>query len=1088
LTNLTNLTTLRLRNNRITQLPDWLDNLTNLTNLWLDNNQITHISSRLSEVATLSLNVNLLTELPGWIGDLAQLTSLRVGQNQLTYAPDWLSKLTDLVDLDLSGSHLAEVPSWLTSLTKLTNLHLDYNQFTHLPDSIGNLTNLTNLQLSNNQLTHLPDSIGNLTNLTNLQLSNNQLTHLPDSIGNLTKMRHIWLGYNKLSRLPDAIRNFADLSLLWLDEGQISDLPDWLGELTNLTTLWLANNQISQIPDSLSNLSALGYIDLSGNKITTLPDWLGELTNLTTLWLANNQISQIPDSLSNLHNLSDLNIEQNQLSHLPISMAKMASLQNLAVAENPLISPPPEIAAGGSDSILAFLAARERGSSAQWVSKLLVVGEGGVGKTSLVKALTNKDHDAGEPTTHGITVSNLKLPHPNTPDAQMQLNLWDFGGQQIYHATHQFFMSNRALFLLLWNSRLGWEQGKLQYWLDMITARAPESPIILVATHIHGRPVDLPLQELRDNHPMIRGSFSIDNETREGLEGLSKFISREAALLPLMGAEWPSDWLTATNAIRSTKEPYTTPQQLWQMLNDSGVADTPQQKYIATALHQLGDILYYHDDVELSQTVILKPSWVNEYISKVLDSSVVAGAHGILTRGHLDELWSDLNRGLRDHFLGMMDKFDLSYRIEGGRKGEISLVVERLQWDPPDFKTQWDTGYSTDNVHEIRVLYRLNTSPPGIPTWFIARSHRFSTGIHWRTGALLRSSDGKNLALVRADRHRNVVELSVRGPSPAAFFSVLDDGLNLTLERYPGLEILRQVPCPCGSENNDSGCAELFDYDDLQARLERNPPRDDIECRKSGTFVSVTRLLHGIAPTDRDATRANIEKLMRTMTSIVETVDKVDQNVNRVHDKIDYYGGYAQHMFLRLQHLAQLQQETRCPSVIAIVPLDGKRIASTPYEVRLYCEEPGAWHRLPESNGCYGIKQPNEWFQKLGPYLQFMITAFKHAAPLAGPILGIAVDQLDSQLKADCDLMKELANQVPAELAYKGELSSDQAQSDAASARATNDADFRALEAMLVKLDPERRWGGLSRFTTPEGLTLYLCDEHLASYKSPRQI
>lgn len=112
------------------------------------------------------------------------------------------------------------------------------------------------------------------------------------------------------------------------------------------------------------------------------------------------------------------------------------------------------------------------------------------------------------------------------------------------------------------------------------------------------------------------------------------------------------------------------------------------------------------------------------------------------------------------------------------------------------------------------MLYRLHTMPPGIPTWFIARSHRFSKKVHWRTGALLGHGDGQHRALVRADSHRETVELAVRGPMPAAFFSVLDDGLNLTLERFPGPRITRQLPCRCGP-----GCAELFDYEDLRSRL-----------------------------------------------------------------------------------------------------------------------------------------------------------------------------------------------------------------------------------------------------------------------------
>ena len=35
---------------------------------------------------------------------------------------------------------------------------------------------------------------------------------------------------------------------------------------------------------------------------------------------------------------------------------------------------------------------------------------------------------------------------------------------------------------------------------------------------------------------------------------------------------------------------------------------------------------------------------------------------------------------------------------------------------------------------------------------------------------------------------------------------------------------------------------------------------------------------------------------------------------------------------------------------------------------------------------------------------------------------------------------------------------------------------------MLGELDSTSVWGGLARHTTPEGLTLYLCREHLAAY------
>src|SRR5215472_4929508 len=65
------------------------------------------------------------------------------------------------------------------------------------------------------------------------------------------------------------------------------------------------------------------------------------------------------------------------------------------------------------------------------------------------------------------------------------------GGQQIYHATHQFFLTKRSLYMVVWNARLGVQQGRLDYWLETIKAHAPDAPVLLVATHVDERTPDL---------------------------------------------------------------------------------------------------------------------------------------------------------------------------------------------------------------------------------------------------------------------------------------------------------------------------------------------------------------------------------------------------------------------------------------------------------------------------------------------------------------------------------------------------------------------------------------------------------------------
>jgi hypothetical protein len=111
------------------------------------------------------------------------------------------------------------------------------------------------------------------------------------------------------------------------------------------------------------------------------------------------------------------------------------------------------------------------------------------------------------------------------------------------------------------------------------------------------------------------------------------------------------------------------------------------------------------------------------------------------------------------------------------------------------------------------------------------------------------------------------------------------------------------------------------------------------------------------------------------------------------------------------------------------------------------------------------------------------LTVLKHAAPLAGPILGMTVAHVSERLKAEVDAMTELVNQIPELTRPPDLLGQDSRPVSGPAVRAATEADFRALESLLLKLDPDRIWGGLSRTVTPEGLTLYLCLEHAEGYR-----
>ena len=1050
-----------LANRGLTSVPGWVGDLTSLRELDLTGNELTDLPEFLVGLATLTklqLAANRLTSLPEWLADLTEVSELDLSANNLTSLPESIENLKGLTALYLSGNGLTDMPSWIGSLTDLTKLHVAGNRLTKLPESLSQLDRLIELSLGGNGLFSVPEWLGDLATLQRLYLSNCGLSSLPDSLTKLT-ITGLDLTGNRLTMLRESFGNLASLKLALLAGNALNKLPESIGNLTGLTGLDLSSNRLASLPNSIGNLAALTELNLNGNKLTELPQSLQNLVNLTELDISDNALTLVPDWVCRSSKLSKLDLSHNRLIAVPEQLGFAKSLSVLRLDGNPIRSPLLEIAEDGTAAVKAYLQLVSEEAAELWVSKLLVVGEGAVGKTSLVKVLSGQRYDPAEPTTHGIHITNIELNHPLQHHVRMRLSSWDFGGQDIYHATHQFFLSDRSLFVLLWNARQGWEQAKLHYWLDVIKARAPHARIILVATHTEGRPVDLPLSDLKGSYPQIVDSSYVDNRTGEGIEGLRRTMAMQAAKLPLMGSRWPKTWLSGVEAITHSGLQHATPEELYVRLAKTGVTDRSHQTYLLRALHLLGDILYFDEDEELRDTVILRPQWVDGYIAKVLDSPEVAGNQGLLTRAHGRALWADLHPGLRDRFLLMMEKFDLSYRTTNHATA-ASLVVERLPWESPAYQDRWAAALERGGAREIRLRYRLSTLPPGIPTWFIAREHRFTTGLHWRSGALFSYTwDPRVLGLIQADRQDKIVDLIVRGPVPQLFFSVLQDGFELTLSRYQGLEISRMVPCVCGlgDESQDgSACKHMYQYYPLLRRLEQGI--QEVECELSFTRVRVAELLFGIAPGTTD--------------EVVNRLDKIDRRLEDFAAETTW----AHREFLKALRRSQARSEAVCPCIFTLTPATTGRIPRPgirQLELRLYCEQPGGFHALREPP--YVLDQPTRLLTTIRPYLNTLLMVLKHAAPLVSPVLGLTAHHLADQLAQETSLMTEVVSQLPepidAERIQAGDLRQPRL-----------DVNYRALYAVLHTLDPSEHWAGLSRTYTPEGEVLWLCRDHAQQF------
>jgi small GTP-binding protein len=1011
------------------------------------------------------------------------------------------------VRLNLSGLGLGELPPELFALTQLRVLWLSDNQLNSLPPEIGALRRLVRLRLDNNVLIVLPAGFGELIELRNLWLHDNQLTALPDTFWQLTKLRTLVLNGNWLIELPATIAQLQELRLLNLGThiksrgkwnptrgNQLTALPVELGQLQNLQWLGLSGNQLTAVPAELGQLQNLQELWLGSNQLTSVPIELKQLSNLWTLSLANNQLTSVPSELAQLGNLHYLGLHNNELTEVPVELAQMSNLQRLRLEGNPLRYPP-EVVEGGDAEILAYLRALG-GAEREWVSKMVVVGEGGTGKTSLLRALRSEPFVSNEETTHGIEIKQLPLAHPTEDGVTMLLNTWDFGGQEIYHATHQFFLTNRSLYVLAWNARLGYEQGKLNYWLDTIAVRAPQSPVILVTTHTDERDADLPLAELQRSYPQIVGQVEISNKTGDGIEQLRQLVTETAAALPLMGEEWPVAWARVRHAVREldATRNHITPNELAALLDEHEVTGT-QARVLTKWLHELGEILFFQDIDELNDIVILNSQWVTEAISRVLESDEVIANVGIFSREHMNRLWRDLPPAMREHFLRLMEQFDLSYRILEDR--DKSLVIERVPFDPPAYEQRWDAHKEAAPCREIKMRFALDaTMPAGIPTWFIARSHRFSLRAHWRHGALFGDDRQapKHLGLIQAFPHDRYVLLTVRGPAPQNFFALLRDGLEVTFARFPGLGITRKVPC-CG--HDEKPCDYEFDLAHLEKRLERG--KATIECNLSGEDVDVAKLLHGI---DRDTTQQRFEEMLAKFAQAAEASSLELQELRT----------YVQREFTKIFNAEQNKEESRCPYFFVLRPVTHERdfiglFEAIPsagmldrmldkgwkrkMELQLYCQAPGEIHPIGyergkdnPATGLYQIEVNTEFLATIAPGVKAVAKMLSFVKPaLASWMSWTDEDQYLKQFQEDLERMQKLGEKIPESLDEARSSQLARTMREGYTPQQASGAMLRALKLLLEEKDKQQMWGGLKRILTKEGHHLWLCPHHLAEYK-----
>jgi len=230
----------------------------------------------------------------------------------------------------------------------------------------------------------------------------------------------------------------------------------------------------------------------------------------------------------------------------------------ISLNQNPnLTKPPLEIATSGIGAIFNYFSmlANKR-TVDNYEAKLIIVGEGDVGKTCIKDRIKHGIFNSQTSTTHGIEIDHW-ITKINEID-NFRVNIWDFGGQEIYHSTHQYFLTRRSLYLFVWNARTDDDIHVFNKWLNTINSLSNNSPIIVVQNKIDERFKNINKELLQSQFPNVIDFHDVSSMTGVGFDNLIYSIKNNLLKLEHIGSKLPEIWVKIRSRLESLNNNYLT--------------------------------------------------------------------------------------------------------------------------------------------------------------------------------------------------------------------------------------------------------------------------------------------------------------------------------------------------------------------------------------------------------------------------------------------------------------------------------------------------------------------------------------------------
>ena len=192
-------------------------------------------------------------------------------------------------------------------------------------------------------------------------------------------------------------------------------------------------------------------------------------------------------------------------------------------------------------------------------TKIVFLGDGEAGKSHIIKRIIQDNEvlsEFRENSTPGIAISQKDC---NIGNEYVKLQIWDFGGQEIMHSMHRFFLTERTLYVIVVNARDNTQDERAQYWLNNIKSFANGCPVIIVLNKMDQNPsATLNERLLKNDYPQIADVIKLSalKDSKDYFQGLLNKILKLVRTFDSYAMDFPVSWNQIKMTLTEMKENY----------------------------------------------------------------------------------------------------------------------------------------------------------------------------------------------------------------------------------------------------------------------------------------------------------------------------------------------------------------------------------------------------------------------------------------------------------------------------------------------------------------------------------------------------